>query len=277
MKKVFYAFIFVIFVFTRVNALNEIEEIVPKQIFGLSNTHQSNFSLSSWRVGFGTGVAFYMGDQRYLTKITTKFGPFTEFRPSFVAEIFKVYNQRVEFGLRYINGQSETLKSENTLGVQNKFQDLQFNVQYSFNRNIAMNRSRFTFNGQAGLGLITFQSKFIGVDPILKKQNYLYSAVGYGNQYSDILPTNKNIPNKPIVPIGNLGINLGYRIAPFLSIYWQNNLSLAPTYYLSGNLYKWSILPPDGYFYTGFLVSINFGQASNGGARNYGKYKCPKF
>jgi hypothetical protein len=98
--------------------------------------------------------------------------------------------------------------------------------------------------------------------------------VGYGNQYVGVAA--RNIPEKQNVFIGNIGLNFGARLLPYVALYWQNSLNLAPTYYLSGNLFKTSWLPPDGYFYTGLLVSVNFGKPY-GGTKYSKKYKCPRF
>lgn len=228
------------------------------------------FKAEDWRIGAGAGFAFYVGNQRSFTELTTKFGEFTEFRPSFVVEVFKRINTHFEVGARFINGRSEVLKSQNTLGVRNDFNDIQFNVQYSINDNIDLSGSPLTFNAQAGLGLIYFSSKFFGVDPVRRIEDKVYSAVGYGDLYRNSSVVARQIPEKQLVPIGNLGFNIGLRLSPVIALYWQNNLSLALTNKMSGNLFKRSQIPPDGYFYTGLLLSFRLGAGAN-------RYGCPKF
>jgi hypothetical protein len=228
------------------------------------------FKAEDWRIGLGAGFAFYVGNQRSFTEITTKFGQFTEFRPSFVVEVFKRIDTHFEIGGRFINGRSEVLKSKNTLGVRNDFNDFQFNVQYSINDNIDLSASPFTFNAQAGLGLIYFSSKFFEVDPVRKIEDRVLSAVGYGDLYRNSSVVTRQIPDKQLVPIGNLGFNIGARLSPVIALYWQNNLSLSLTNKMSGNLFKRSQIPPDGYFYTGLLLSFRLGTGAN-------RYGCPKF
>jgi len=234
----------------------------PTNIMGVNR-----LKTEEWRIGAGVGFALYVGNQRSFTQLTIKEGPYTEFRPSYVVEVFKQRYNTLEYGVRFIQGTSQVLKSENTLGLQCNFNDVQFNAQYSLNENIALSKSPVTFNLQAGLGLIYFNAKFFTVNP-RTYQEIVITAVGYNTEYDGI--ASRQLPAKQIAPIGNLGFNIGYRLSPIFALYWQNNLSLAATNKMSGNLFKRSMIPPDGYFYTGFLISARL---ELGGTR----YGCPKF
>lgn len=233
----------------------------------------SSYNAEEWRFGLGTGFSFYQGNQRNYNEITRNFGVFTEFKPSFVFEVFKQYDASLEFGARLTHGTMETLKSNNTLGLYCEFDDIQFNGQYSLNNNIDLRSSAVTFNLQAGLGFVYFKSYFFGVNPNLKTMDRIYASVGYQNTLDGQFPgiaVSKKVQNKPIAIIGNVGFNIGLRVTPILHLYWQNNFAVSTSNKMSGNLFKRSWIPPDGYLYTGILLSIRMGAGPS-------RYGCPKF
>jgi hypothetical protein len=79
-----------------------------------------------------------------------------------------------------------------------------------------------------------------------------------------------NLPNKKFAAIVNLGLNLGVRVTRNISLYWENSIQVSTSNKLSGNLAKQSLIPPDGYFYTGINLFYKFGMAG-------GRLTCPKF
>ncbi len=205
------------------------------------------------RFGAGIGYTFYLGNQMDY-ELTSGFGSFNEYRAGQTVAFYKPINNKWELGGFFRNTSMLTLKSENTQGLECIFKDLQFSAQYSFNDNINLLKKKYTINGQLGIGGIYFQSRYFIVDPITKKETMNFSTIGYN--FEDGYLGQKNTPNKLYSITGCIGINLGIRISRNVNLYLENNLNLTTTNKLSGNLYKRSWIPTDGYWYSGVALYI---------------------
>lgn len=248
--------------------LNFIKSAQAAQPYKLQSSKA--FLAQEWRIAIGAGYAFYAGNQREYTNIVWGYGQITELQPNFTLEVFKQINDYFEVGGRYTLGHMQGVNLRNNLGYECEFNEVSANLQYSINENIALNNGPFTFNVQAGLGLIHFQSQFFEVSPVTKQITTVYSAVGYGDLYKNSVAVTRQEPDRVLAPIGNIGLNIGFRLGSQIHLYWNNNLSVSTTNKMSGNLFKKSKIPPDGYLYTGLALSIRLGA----GAARYG---CPKF
>lgn len=198
--------------------------------------------------------------------ITSNFGNFNENRTAKTIAFYKTINNNWEIGVFARDASMLTLKSENTQGLECFFQDAQIGVQYSFNDNIDLSRSAFTFNGSLGLGLIHFKSRYFGVNPISEKEISNYATIGFGIE--DGYLGTRNSPDKVTAVTGHAGFNIGLRVSDNLRIYLENNFNLTTTNKLSGNLFKYSWIPTDGYWYSGIALYIGFGGKTDA---------CPRF
>ncbi len=173
-------------------------------------------------------------------------------------------------------GSFQTLKSNNTQGIQCNYQEIQSNWQRSLNDNVNMAaiKNRWTVNLQYGFGLIYFKSKYFTLNPnnLTIDASKIYSSVGYG--FEPVTESNgsiiNNFPKKKVAIIGNLGFNFGYRISKHLSIYWENTLQVSTSNKLSGNINKVAKIPPDCYYYSGLSIFYRFGVGG-------GRLGCSKF
>lgn len=219
----------------------------------------------NFRFGVGAGNAFYLTNQMD-NVITRNYGVFDEIRPTSILAIYKAINEDWEIGLNYRSGGMQTLKSEYTQGSQCNFNEIQFIIAYSFNHNINLTNSRFTANGQLGLGGNYFKSRYFEVYQDNKAIGTYFSTVGYNG----VLKGSKNQNEKQAAIIGNFGITLGFKLLKNLSVYWENNVNISTSNKMSGNLHKRSWIPPDGYFFTGIGLFINI-------TPSRGRLSCPKF
>lgn len=217
------------------------------------------------RFGGGLGYTFYLGNQMDYS-LTSGFGNFDEYRVGQSVGFYKPINNKWELGGFFRNTSMLTLKSKNTQGLECIFQDLQFSAQRSFNDNIDLSGEKFTINAQFGLGLILFQSRYFTVNPITGNEITNFSTIGLG--YQDGFNGTKNMPNKMAGITGCAGINFGFRVSRNINLYLENNLNLTTTNRLSGNLYKRSWIPTDGYWYSGVAVYIRLGRNADA---------CPRF
>jgi hypothetical protein len=237
----------------------------PVQVSGV------NQNLDGWRFGVGLGYAFYLGDQMD-TKLTLNYGDFDELRTNLTLSAYKQLDQEREWGLVLKVGSFQTLKSNNTQGIQCNYQELQSNWQKTLNDNVDLLGKRATLNVQYGFGVIYYKSQYFAVNPNFQTIDYVISSVGYGfEDYTDKFGKDLvNLPNKKFAAIVNLGLNLGVRVTRNISLYWENSIQVSTSNKLSGNLAKQSLIPPDGYFYTGINLFYKFGMAG-------GRLTCPKF
>ncbi|MFY8019969.1 MAG: hypothetical protein ACOVP1_02180 [Bacteroidia bacterium] len=220
---------------------------------------------NTYRLGVGSGYTYYLGNQMDY-EITSGFGNFNENRVGQNLGFYKALNNQWELGGFVRNTSMLTLKSENTQGVECIFQDAQFTAQHSFNDNIELSGSPITFNATLGLGFIYFQSRYFTVDPVTAKEIQNFSTIGYG--YADGFDGQKHDPSKRIAVTGHAGFNIGIRITKNINIYQENNFNLTTSNMLSGNLYKRSWIPTDGYWYSGLALYIRWGNKADA---------CPRF
>jgi hypothetical protein len=223
------------------------------------------WDIEDFRFGGGVAYSLYLTNQMDY-QITTNYGEFKELIPCYFGSINKVISDRWEMGLEYRNGHLLTLKSQNTQGSTCDYQDLQFNIDYSFNGNAGLTNGRFTVNGQIGLGAINFRSKYFTVNTKTKSIDKIFSSVGYSGE----IKTSKDQAEKQNAIIGNFGLVLGMRVTNNINLFWQNTVNISTSNKMSGNLHKRSWIPPDGYFFTGIGLYINITQRK-------GRLGCPKF
>ncbi len=239
--------------------------------FGKSSTtfnapRRSRFDISDFRFGGGVGYGLYVTNQMDYT-ITRNFGDYKELIPTYFLSVNKQINDDIEVGLEYRHGHLMTLKSENTQGAYCDFNDAYAMVNYSFNHNVGLTESNFTFNLQMGLGATSFRSKYFLTNIITESEDKVVSSVGYEGQIN----SGKDIKAKPTAMIGSLGFNMGYRLNRSVCLYWSNTINVSTTNQMTGNLFKRSWLPPDSYFYSSVGVYFNL----SGGKRGY--LGCPRF
>ncbi len=229
-----------------------------------------NKGLDGWRFGLGLGYALYVGDQMDFT-LTRNFGDFKELRTNLVLGAYQVRNQENEWGFTYKHGSFQTLKSENTQGIQCNYNEIQIMFQHSLNENVGLNAGNFTCNLQYGFGAMSYKSMYFTINPNFQTIDVIKSSVGYGLQSGkDINGFElEHIPGKKIALLGNVGINLGFKVGRNLILYVENSFQASLSNKLSGNLSKISVIPPDCYFYTGLALYYRFGGS-------IGRLGCPK-
>src|ERR1044072_3328177 len=109
-----------------------------------------NKGLRDWRVGVGAGYALYVGNQMDYS-ITFGYGNFHELRTNYTVGAYKLINTQFEWGMVFKNGSFQTLKSQNTQGLQCEYDEFQFNLQFSLNENVALRGDNVTYNVQGGI------------------------------------------------------------------------------------------------------------------------------
>ncbi|MBC7384368.1 MAG: hypothetical protein H7296_15485 [Bacteroidia bacterium] len=221
-------------------------------------------SSGGWRFGAGAGYALYVGNQMDYT-LTLGYGEFNELRTNYTLGAFKAFSNHNEWGIVVKNGYFGTLKSLNTQGLECYFNEIQIMYQRSLNNNVGLTSGFLTCNLQCGLGAMQYKSRYFLVNTQTKSIERVLSSLGYGSTTGA-----KDIPGEKIALLGNLGINLGFKLSPNISIYYENSLQVALTNQLSGNLFKKSLIPPDAYYYMGLSVYLRFGGYAN-------RIGCPKF
>lgn len=226
--------------------------------------------LDGWRFGLGLGYAIYLGDQMDYV-LTKNFGEFKELRTNITLGAFKIKNQENEWGFVFKHGSFQTLKSDNTQGIQCDYNELQMMFQHSLNENVGLNAGPFTCNVQFGFGAMSYKSMYFTVNPNFQTIDVIYSSVGYGIVTAKDLNSNdlSHIPGKKIAIVGNAGLNLGFKVRRNMILYFENSFQASLSNKLSGNLNKISMIPPDCYFYTGLSLYYRFGGS-------IGRLGCPK-
>lgn len=264
-QKILFSFIFTFIAVASVNAGT------PLTNNKLLASSMPMYTLDGWRVGFGLGYALYVGDQMDNT-LTKNFGDFKELRTNITLGAFKAINQEKERGIVFKHGSFQTLNTANSKGIQCDFNELQFMFQYSFNENVGLNSGPFTCNLQYGFGVTSFKSMYFTVNPNFQTIDVIKSSVGYNLQSGKDLNGNdlEHIAGKKIAFLGNIGLNLGFKVGRNLTLYYENSFQASMSNKLSGNLFKISIVPPDCYFYTGFALYYRFGGSIS-------KLSCPRF
>lgn len=219
------------------------------------------------RVGVGVGGSLYYGTQMD-EKISFSTYDKSEVNLGYNFQMYKAINSNSEFGVRYLSTSLWSFKSNNELALNADLQDISILYQRSLNDNIVLDGSRFTYNLEAGLGLCYFRSAFYNIIHPETGIPMPFTAVGYGN----IATVNgKVISEKLLQPLFIVGFNIGYRISPMVTLYFENSLSLTNSNKLSGNLLRKSSIPPDGYTFHALTLYINYSSITKAS-----RLKCPK-
>jgi hypothetical protein len=223
--------------------------------------------LSTIRVGAGIGGSIYVGNQMDENISFSTYNK-SEVNIGNHFELYKTINNNNEIGFRYLATDLWSFKSNNTLALNAEINEFAFIYQRSLNNNSNIDLEKFTINAVGGLGACYFKSAFYDIN-IENRSFSPFSAVGFGN----IATKSGNvIPEKEVAWLAILGFNVGYRVNNYMSVYFENTLTLSNTNKISGNLFRKSNLPPDGYFYSAFTVYINYVSF-----KNHKRVKCPKF
>lgn len=220
------------------------------------------------RLGAGVGGSLYFGTQMD-EKISLSTYNKSEINLGYNFQVYKSINDNSELGFRYLSTSLWSFKSNNELALNADLQEFSFLYQRSLNNNINLDESNFTFNLQAGLGLCYFRSAFYNIINPADGIPMPFTAVGYGNINT---VNGQNISEKLLQPLFIGGFNIGYRISPRFTIYFENSLSLTNSNKLSGNLLRKSNIPPDGYTYHAITLYINYTDKVAAS-----RIKCPKF
>lgn len=221
--------------------------------------------LDGVRIGGGLGVSVYLGSQMD-SKISTNTFNKSELNSGFNVQIYKALDNKNELGIRFLKSELWSFKSEDQLGLNNNFNEIAFIYQRSLNNNNGMNRGSFTFNLLAGIGLLDYSAAFYTINPN-GEFNYFSSI---GNGYKPVQNSNLLIREKKLAVSGILGFNIGCRIAPNLSLFLENSVSLSSSNKFTGNLSLKSNLPNNGFSYHALSLFINLGNQR-------GRIGCPKF
>ncbi len=233
--------------------------------FALKYPSSKKGALEDFRFGGGIGTCLYLTNQMDYS-LTMNYGDFREIIPAYFGGVYKVLNDDFEVGFQFKTGHLLTLKSENTQGSTCDFNEGQFNVNYSFNQNVGLTRDRYTVNAQIGIGATQFRSKYFSVNTAVESIDQVFSTVGY----EGTLISSNDQANKQVAIIGNFGLVLGYRLSERLCVYWENSVNISTSNKMSGNLYKRSWIPPDGYFFSGIGIYFKISPQK-------GRLGCPKF
>jgi len=220
--------------------------------------------IEDFRFGGGVGYGLYITNQMDY-EITTNYGDFKELIPTYFGAIYKKVNSRLEMGVQARFGSLLSLKSDNTQGTSCDFNEVQISAVYSFTGDVVMDRKPYTINGIFSLGAINFRSKYFEVDTKTQKEGRIIGSVGYGNAIAGKVQTERQT-----ALIANTGVALGYRLNSTFSLYWETTYNMSASNKMSGNLFKRSLIPPDGYLYSSVGLFIRFS-----GKR--GQLGCPKF
>ncbi len=224
--------------------------------------------INGFRVGGGIGVSYYLGTQTDNSISFNTFGK-SEVNRGINGQIYYAINNRHEIGLRALNTELWSFKSQNYLALNAKINDVFLVYQYSLNNNVKLkNRfgKNYTLNAVAGLGVIYFKSIFYTSDPRIGQLTN-FSSVGNGLIYTS---SGLVIPEQQPAISGMVGFNVGYRLTNFLTIYAENSITLSGSNKITGNLLTKYLIPNNGYYYGSLSLFINFNSKIN-------PLSCPKF
>ncbi|MFY7734532.1 MAG: hypothetical protein ACOVSR_13685 [Bacteroidia bacterium] len=217
------------------------------------------------RVGGGIGKSIYWGTQMD-TKIATNTLGKSELNNGYNFQIYKAIDNKNEFGIRILNSELWSFKSNNQLALNNQFTEFAFMYQRSLNQNIQVNNSPITINLVAGVGILSYSAAFYTIN----SANTLtyYSSIGGGDKPI----TNSTLLIKDKVPAisGIIGLNFGFKLAPRLLLYVENSLSLSMDNRFTGNLSLKSKIPNNGFTYHALSLYLSWGNQK-------GRIFCPKF
>ena len=238
------------------------------------NATQKYETKGSYRFGLSTGMNLYVGNQMDY-QITRNFGVINETSLGYGIGLYRSMNNNWEFGGYFKRGKFASLKSNNTQGIMGNCNEFQLNFQKSLNSNILLDVSSLTYNLQLGIGIFHFQSQYMYLDPRKQSVTQIASSVGYGYSGEGQFRASKfkNIPDKQITLVGNIGFNVGYRLSGNLTAYFENVFTLTTTSKLSGNLMTSTTFPPDAMFYNGISLYANLGKKVG----SFGRNSCPRW
>lgn len=220
--------------------------------------------IEDFRFGAGVGFGLYVTNQMDY-QITTNYGDFKELIPTYFAAIYKKVGDNLEIGAQARFGSLFTLKSENTQGSRCDFNELQISAVYSFTKDPDMAYNKFTVNGIFGLGLTNYKAKYFTVNTKTQQEDVVYASVGYGD-----IGARRTQRERQTSFLGHTGIAIGYKLNKNVSLYWETTYNMSTCNKMTGNLFKKSLIPPDGYLYSSVGIFVRFGN-------NHGRLSCPKF
>lgn len=224
--------------------------------------------INGFRIGGGIGASYYLGTQTDNVVSFNTFGK-SEVNLGINGQIYYAFNDRHEIGLRALNTELWSFKSQNYLALNSKINDVFLVYQYSLNNNVKLKnryRNNYTINAVAGLGIIYFKSIFYTANPRTGELTN-FSSVGNGLVY---VSSGLIIPEQQPALSGMVGLNFGVRLNNFLSIYAENSITLSGSNRITGNLLTKYKIPNNGYYYGSISLFFNINSRGN-------RLGCPKF
>lgn len=224
--------------------------------------------INNLRLGGGVGLSAYLGTQSDNTISLNIYGK-SELNRGFNGQIYYAFNNRHEIGFRALNTELWSFKSENFLALIAKINDVFLVYQFSLNNNVKLNRQfkkNYTINAVAGLGVVYFKSIFYTAKPTTGELRN-FSSVGNGLIY---VSSGLIIPEQQPAVSGMVGLNFGFRLNKFLSIYAENSITLSGSNKITGNLLTKYKIPNNGYYYGSISLFFNIHSKAN-------PLSCPKF
>lgn len=221
--------------------------------------------IENLRIGAGLGISYYLGTQTDNVPSFNTFGK-SEVNPGLNGQIHYAFNKRHELGLRVMNTELWSFKSENYLALNAQINEVMLIYQLSLNNNAGIKSyTKFTHNLALGLGILYFKSRFFTANP-QTEQLTLFSSVGVGAPYAS---SGLQIPEQRPTIAGLVGYNFGYRLSRHFSFYIENGITLSGSNKITGNLLTNYNIPNNGYYYGSISLFVNF----NAGRSN----ACPRF
>lgn len=224
--------------------------------------------INNLRFGGGVGFSAYLGNQSDNAITLNTYGK-SELNPGFNGQIYYAINNRHEIGFRALTTELWSFKSENYLALNAKINDAFLVYQFSLNNNVRLNsrfKKNYTVNAVAGLGVVYFKSIFYTANPRTSELTN-FSSVGNGliSVSSGLI-----IPEQKPAVSGMVGLNFGFRLTKFISIYAENSITLSGSNKITGNLLTKYKIPNNGYYYGSISLFFNIHSRAN-------PLSCPKF
>lgn len=221
--------------------------------------------LENLRFGGGIGISYYLGTQTDNVPSINTFGK-SEINPGLNGQIHYTFNTRHELGLRVMNTELWSFKSDNYLALNSKINEVMLIYQLSLNKNAGIKSyTKFTHNLAFGLGVLYFRSRFFTANPKTEVLT-LFSSVGVGSPYAS---SGLQIPEQRPTIAGMLGYNFGYRLSKHFSFYIENGITLSGSNKITGNLLTKYEIPNNGYYYGSISLFVNFNSPRSAA--------CPRF
>lgn len=230
----------------------------------LLTTYTIGQDLDGVRLGFGLGSSIYWGSQMD-TKIETNTLGKSEINSGLNFQIYKSFDNTNEFGIRFLNSELWSFKSNNQLALNNQFKELSFLYQRSLNQNVKLNNGPLTVNLLAGVGVLYYSASFYTIN---NNNLRIFSSIGAGDK--PVSDPSFLIKEKVPAISGIIGLNLGFKLSPRLLLYFENSFSLSLDNRFTGNLSLKSKFPNNGFTYHALSLYLNWGNQK-------GRIGCPKF